>query len=167
MIFRRPPVQILIIEENVAEGESVSKAMRKFGIENEIQSARSGAEALDLLFGAGAFKGRDVRQTPGVILLDTKLSKVRGLEVLRRIREHLLTKSIPVIVLTSFEFDDELTKSQQLGISGFLVKPVDVAKLMQMMRRAGLSWMLSAEKDRFLKNPRGCRAEMMAIFLLL
>jgi CheY-like chemotaxis protein len=103
---------------------------------------RDGAEALDYLFGTGAYARRDINHVPRVILLDLKLPKVDGMEVLRRVKSSESTRSIPVVVLTSSREERDIVESYQLGVNSYIAKPVDFEQFTEAVRQLGLYWLL-------------------------
>jgi len=136
------PVEILLVEDNPQDLELALRALEKAKVSNRIQVARDGAEALEFIFGEGAHTGRKLRDGPKVILLDLKLPKVDGLEVLRRIRGDVRTRTIPVVVLTSSKEQSDIIESYQLGVNSFIVKPVDFERFMEAVQQLGLYWLL-------------------------
>lgn len=133
---------ILLVEDNPDDEELTLLAFRQNNISNEIKIARDGAEALDLLFGPD---GEGGSITPTLILLDLKLPKVDGLEVLRRIREDDRTKFLPVVVLTSSREEQDLVASYSLGANSYVRKPVNFAEFVEAVRQLGLYWLLLNE----------------------
>jgi len=136
---------ILLIEDNPDDELLAVRALRKNKIMNKVVVARDGAEALDYLFGTGPYEGRDMSEMPQVILLDLKLPKVDGLEVLKRLRNDERTKVIPVVVLTSSKEERDLTDSYQLGANSYIHKPVDFAQFTEAVRHLGLYWLVLNE----------------------
>ena len=136
---------ILLVEDNADDEALTVRAFKKNNIRNEIVVARDGVEALDYLFGTGAHAGRDTQQTPQVILLDLKLPKLDGLEVLRRIRNDPRTKLLPVVVLTSSKEESDLINSYSLGGNSYIRKPVDFNQFMEAVRQLGLYWLVLNE----------------------
>lgn len=133
---------ILLVEDNPEDVELTLRALRKHNLANPIQVARDGAEALDFLFGEGAHAGRDVEQLPRVVILDLKLPKVNGLEVLRRLRAEERTRTLPVVILTSSQQDQDIVESYKLGVNSYIVKPVDFEKFIEAVGKVGLYWLL-------------------------
>lgn len=133
---------ILLVEDNPEDVELTLRALRKHNLANPIQVARDGAEALDFLFGEGAYAGRDVEQLPRVVILDLKLPKVNGLEVLRRLRAEERTRTLPVVILTSSQQDQDIVESYKLGVNSYIVKPVDFEKFIEAVGKVGLYWLL-------------------------
>jgi two-component system response regulator len=136
------PVQILLVEDNPNDVELALHALKKSGIANNIHVARDGAEALDFLFGTGEYAQRGMNNDPKVILLDLKLPKVDGLEVLQKIRSDPRTKTIPVVVLTSSREERDIAESYNLGVNSYIVKPVDFEQFTEAVRQLGLYWLL-------------------------
>lgn len=135
-------VQILIVEDNPDDLELALHALREHHLANQVQIARDGAEALDFLFGEGAFAGRDTDARPLVVLLDLKLPKVDGLEVLARLKADSRTKTIPVVVLTSSREQPDIAESYRLGANSYIVKPVDFEQFTNSIRDLGLYWLI-------------------------
>jgi two-component system, response regulator len=136
---------ILLVEDNPDDELLAIRALEKNNIMNEVVVARDGTEALDYLFGAGAYAGRDMSVMPQVILLDLKLPKIDGLEVLRRLRNDERTKLLPVVVLTSSKEDRDLTESYSLGANSYIRKPVNFAQFTEAIRQLGLYWLVLNE----------------------
>jgi len=137
-----PPVEILLVEDNPSDEELTVHALRSNHIANNIEVVRDGAEALDYVFHTGAFAERTAGDRPKVILLDVKLPKVDGLEVLRRIKSDPRTRSIPVVVLTSSREECDVVDSYSLGVNSYIVKPVDFSQFAEVVRQLGLYWLL-------------------------
>jgi two-component system response regulator len=136
---------ILLVEDNPDDEELTLRALRKNNIQNEVFVARDGAEALDYLFGTGSFTGRDVSKMPSVTLLDLKLPKIDGLEVLKRIRADERTKLLPVVILTSSKEEQDLISGYALGANSYIRKPVDFSQFIEAVRQLGLYWLLLNE----------------------
>jgi two-component system response regulator len=134
--------QILLVEDNASDEKLTLLAFKRCGVTNEITVARDGAAALDFLFGTGAHAGRDTSVLPSVVLLDLKLPKLDGLEVLRRIRADARTKLLPVVILTSSVEDEDLIKSYSMGANAYVRKPVDFAEFATAASTLGLFWLL-------------------------
>ncbi len=135
-------VEILLVEDNPNDVELTLRAFKKNNLTNPIEVVRDGAEALEFIFGTGAFAGRQVENGPKIILLDLKLPKVDGLEVLRRVKSDPRTKTIPVVVLTSSREERDIVESYQLGVNSYIVKPVDFDQFIESARLLGLYWLL-------------------------
>jgi two-component system response regulator len=145
------PVEVLVVEDNPQDLELLLRALKKANIGNRIEIARDGAEALEFIFCEGAHRERQIEDAPRVILLDLKLPKVDGLEVLQRIRDDPRTKTIPVVVLTSSKEQRDLVESYRLGANSYVVKPVSFEQFANAVQQLGLYWLLlneapSAEK---------------------
>ena len=136
---------ILLVEDNADDEELTIRALKKNNVTNNLVVARDGVEALDFLFGTGAYAGRDTAMLPGLVLLDLKLPKIDGLEVLRRIRADPRTRRMPVTVLTSSREEQDLIKSYNLGANSYIRKPVDFAQFTEAVRQLGLYWLVLNE----------------------
>ena len=136
---------ILLVEDNPDDEVLTRRALKKNNIGNEVVVARDGAEALDYLFGAGTYEGRDLSVMPQVVLLDLKLPKVDGLEVLRQIRADERTKFLPVVILTSSREQRDLVDGYGYGANSYIRKPVDFAQFVEAVRQLGLYWLVLNE----------------------
>jgi len=136
---------ILLVEDNADDEELTLRALKKNNIQNGVVIARDGVEALDYLFGTGAYAGRDTSNVPAVTLLDLKLPKVDGLEVLRRLRADERTKYLPVVILTSSKEEQDLLNGYKFGANSYIRKPVDFAQFTEAVRNLGLYWLLLNE----------------------
>ncbi|MGH2522388.1 MAG: response regulator [Anaerolineales bacterium] len=136
------PIEILLVEDNPNDLELTLHALKKNHLGNHIEVVRDGAEALDYLFCSGAYAQRDPSRNPKVVLLDLKLPKVDGLEVLRQIKNDPRTRQIPVVVLTSSREERDVVESYQLGVNSYIVKPVDFAQFTEAVRQLGFYWLL-------------------------
>jgi len=136
---------ILLVEDNPDDETLTLLALKSNNIVNEVIVARDGEEALDYLFATGAYQGRDTSVMPAVILLDLKLPKVDGLEVLRRLRSDESTKLLPVVILTSSDEEQDIIKSYSLGASSYVRKPVEFTRFSEAVKRLGLYWLLLNE----------------------
>lgn len=135
-------MDILLVEDNPQDLELALRALQKAKIRNRIQVARDGAEALDFIFCEGNHHDRKIEDTPKVILLDLKLPKVDGLEVLKRLKGDERTRSIPVVILTSSREQKDIVESYQLGVNSYIVKPVNFEGFANAVRDLGLYWLL-------------------------
>jgi len=135
-------IEILLVEDNPNDVKLTLHAFKKHHLSNRIQVVRDGAEALEFIFCTGAFAHRNIENGPKVVLLDLKLPKVDGLEVLRRIKADLRTQSIPVVVLTSSREDRDVVESYKLGVNSYIVKPVDFEQFIESARLLGMYWVL-------------------------
>ncbi len=136
---------ILLVEDNPDDVELTLRALEKHNIRNEITVVRDGVEALDYLFATGAYAERDKSTMPTVILLDLKLPKIDGLEVLRRIRADERTKLLPVVILTSSKEEQDIINGYKLGVNSYVRKPVDFNHFSDAVRQLGLYWLLLNE----------------------
>jgi two-component system response regulator len=135
-------VEILLVEDNPNDVELTLHTLQAHNLANRIHVVRDGAEALEFIFGTEAYQGRIVKNGPKVILLDLKLPKVDGLEVLRRIRADDRTRVIPVVILTSSREERDIVESYRLGVNSYIVKPVDFGQFTESVRQVGLYWVL-------------------------
>ena len=135
-------VQILLVEDDPDDLEMTVRALRKANLANRIEVVRDGAQALDYIFCEGAYAARRIQQSPKLVLLDLKLPKVDGLEVLRRLKGDPRTKMIPVVVLTSSKEQRDVVESYQIGVNSYIVKPVNFEGFMTAVRDLGLYWLL-------------------------
>jgi len=136
---------ILLVEDNKDDELLMLRALQRNQIPNEVMVTRDGVEALDFLFATGAHVGRDVSQLPQVVLLDLKLPRVDGLEVLRRLRADPRTRLLPVVILTSSKEEADVMQSYALGANSYVRKPVDFAQFTETMRTLGIFWLLLNE----------------------
>ncbi len=136
---------ILLVEDNPDDEALALRAFKRHHIGNEIVVARDGVEALDYLFGTGIYAGRDVTNKPTVVLLDLKLPKIDGLEVLRRLRAEPHTRLLPVVVLTTSNEERDAIESYSLGCNSYIRKPVDFVEFSEAIRQLGMYWLLLNE----------------------
>jgi two-component system, response regulator len=136
---------IMLVEDNPSDVGLTKRAFEKNRIQNTLVVAEDGQEALDYLFGAGAYAGRDTSEMPAVILMDLKLPKVDGLEALKRIRGHDLTKRLPVVILTSSREDQDVAMSYDLGANSYIRKPVDFQQFAEAVKTLDLYWVVLNE----------------------
>lgn len=142
-------VEILIVEDNRNDAEMAMRALKKNNLSNRVLIVEDGEEALDFIFAKGKFAGRDKSTRPRIILLDLKLPKIDGLEVLKKIKSNEQTKIIPVIVLTSSKEETDVIRSYQLGVNSYIVKPVDFNKFVEAIKEVGLYWLLLNQPPAF------------------
>jgi CheY-like chemotaxis protein len=133
---------ILLVEDNPQDLELALRAFRKANLGNPIEVARDGAEALDFIFGEGAHAGRRIEDGPTLILLDLKLPRVDGLEVLQRVKSDPRTRTIPVVILTSSKEQGDVVQSYHLGVNSYIVKPVSFDQFVAAVQQLGLYWLL-------------------------
>jgi two-component system response regulator len=136
---------ILLVEDNPDDVELLLRALKKNNIANNIAITRDGAEALDYVFGTGKYPGRDINDVPRIVLLDLKLPKLNGLQVLERIRADERTALIPVIILTSSKEEQDLINGYKSGANSYVRKPVDFNEFVDAVRQIGLYWLLINE----------------------
>ena len=136
------PVEILLVEDSAEDLELTLRALRKANLANHIEVARDGAEALDFIFGEGTHAGRQIEDSPKLILLDLKLPKLDGLEVLQRIKGDPRTRHIPVVVLTSSKEQNDVVRSYRLGVNSYIVKPVNFEGFTAAVQELGMYWLL-------------------------
>jgi two-component system, response regulator len=135
-------VEILIVEDNQQDLDLALRALRKAKLSNQIQAVRDGEEALQFLFCEGPYAARKIENGPKMILLDLKLPKVDGLEVLQRIKGDARTKLIPVVVLTSSKEQNDVVESYNLGVNSYIVKPVNFEQFSEAVQKLGMYWLL-------------------------
>src|SRR5919202_589497 len=136
---------ILLVEDNPDDAALAMRALTSNRIANEIVHVRDGAEARDYLFGVGTYAGRDVTNCPQLVLLDLKLPKIEGLDVLRRMRADAPPRLIPVVILTSSDAEEDLLRSYQLGANSFVRKPVDFDQFLDAVRELSIYWLIVNE----------------------
>lgn len=141
-------IDILLVEDNPQDLELALRALQKANVGNRIQIARDGAEALDFIFCEGPHAGRKFHQGPKVILLDLKLPKVDGLEVLQKIKADERTRTIPVVVLTSSKEQQDVVETYRLGVNSYIVKPVNFESFMKSVQELGIYWVLLNQPPR-------------------
>lgn len=137
---------ILLVEDNPDDEALTIRAFKKHNISNEVIVARDGVQALDYLFGTGEFSGRDPVQTPALVILDLKLPKVNGLEVLQKIRSDERTKNVPVVILTTSNEEKDLIAGYALGVNSYVRKPVDFTEFAEAVKNLGMYWLLLNEQ---------------------
>jgi len=136
---------ILLVEDNPSDIELTKRALEKSHVANELVVVEDGQEALDYLFGSGAYAGRDPAALPGVVLLDLKLPRVGGLDVLRAIRSEPRTRRLPVVILTSSNEERDVATGYDLGVNSYIQKRVDFSRFAQAIQQLGLYWLLLNE----------------------
>jgi len=135
-------IELLLVEDNPQDLELALRSLRKVNLANHIEVARDGAEALDIIFCEGPHSARKMSDGPRVILLDLKLPKVDGLEVLKRVKSDPRTRAIPVVVLTSSKEQRDIVESYHLGVNSYIVKPVNFDGFTEAMREVGVYWLM-------------------------
>ncbi len=138
-------IEILLVEDNMNDAEITIRALRKRKVANVITHLTDGAQALDFLFGTGQYEGRDLGLKPKVILLDIKMPKIDGIEVLQRVKADARTKMIPVVMLTSSKEHPDIDRCYALGANSYIVKPVGFENLVESVAALGLYWVLLNE----------------------
>lgn len=138
-------IEILFAEDDMGDAELTIRALKKINLANKLVHVKDGAEALDFLHARGAFAGRDTHQMPKVILLDIKMPKVDGIEVLREIKSTDVLKSIPVVIMTSSREQQDIVESYNLGVNSYVVKPVEFQNFAKAVSDLGLYWLLVNE----------------------
>ena len=136
-------VEILLVEDNMTDAELITRALRKVNLANNLVHVKDGAEALEFIFATGEFAEREKKNVPRVILLDIKMPKVDGIEVLRQIRANPETHFIPIVIMTSSKEEQDIIKSYELGANSFVVKPVNFTDFAKAVSELGLYWILT------------------------
>ena len=134
--------EILLIEDNMSDAELTIRALKKNNLANKLIHLKDGAEALDFIFARGIYSDRNMGNNPKVILLDLKMPKVNGIEVLQKIKSDDRTKKIPVVILTSSKEDPDIKECYRLGVNSYVVKPVDFEAFIKAVSELGLYWMI-------------------------
>ncbi len=135
-------VEVLLVEDNPTDAELCMRALKKNNLANNLVWVKDGAEALDFIFATGAYSGRSVSCPPKVVLLDLRLPKMDGMEVLRRVKADERTRSIPVVVLTSSKEDRDVAESYKLGVNSYISKPVEFDAFAKTVSDLGMYWLL-------------------------
>jgi two-component system response regulator len=135
-------VEILLVEDNMSDAELTIRALKKNNLANKLIHVKDGAEALDFIFAQGEYSERQMENTPKVILLDLKMPKVNGIEVLRRLKEDERTRKIPVVVLTSSSEDPDIQTCYALGVNSYVAKPVEFSLFAKVVTDLGFYWMI-------------------------
>ncbi len=144
---------ILLVEDNPDDEALTLRALKKNNIMNEVVVTRDGVEALDYLFARGAHSGRDQRKTPALALLDLKLPRIDGLEVLKQVRANPSTRMLPVVILTSSKEEQDIASGYRLGANSYIRKPVDFTQFTEAVRQLGLYWLVLNEAPPDQDNP--------------
>ena len=138
-------IEILLVEDNDDDAELTIRALKKVNMANKLVHVKDGSEAIDLLFGRGSYKSNSLPNLPKVILLDIKMPKINGIEVLRQIKTNESTKRIPVVIMTSSKEQQDLINSYDLGVNSYVVKPVEFLSFAKAVSELGLYWLLVNE----------------------
>jgi two-component system response regulator len=136
-------IEILLVEDNAYDAELTIRSLKKVNLANKIYHVKDGAEALDFVFSRGEFAGRKDEKHPKVILLDIKMPKVDGIEVLRQIKGNEATRAIPVVIMTSSKEEQDVITSYQLGVNSYVVKPVNFEGFAKAIGELGLYWLIT------------------------
>ena len=136
-------IEILLVEDDPADAEMTLRALRRNNLANRVHWVKDGAEALDYMFRSGGYAGRGPNPTPKLILLDIKMPKVDGIEVLRRLKADEATRSVPVVVMTSSNEQQDVIDSYRLGVNSYIVKPVHFDAFLETVAKIGLYWVLT------------------------
>ncbi len=135
-------IEILLVEDNMNDAELAIHSLKKHKLTNNMIHLKDGAEALDFIFCTGQYENRDINNKPKVILLDLKMPKISGIEVLKKIKENEITKKIPVVILTSSREDPDIHTCYELGANSYIVKPIDFSNFQKTVTDLGLYWLL-------------------------
>lgn len=138
-------VEILLVEDNSTDVELTLRALKRHNLANKVHVVTDGEQALEFIFANGSYNDRDINKKPKVILLDLKLPKVDGLEILRKVKSDERTKDIPVVVLTSSKEEKDRMESYRLGVNSYIAKPVDFSRFTEAVRELGFYWLLLNE----------------------
>lgn len=141
-------VEILLVEDSASDAEMTINALKKNNLANKLLHLKDGAEALDYIFADGKYSGRNMDDRPKIILLDLKMPKVNGIEVLQKIRADERTKTIPVVMLTSSKEDPDIKKCYELGVNSYVVKPVEFDEFQKAISNLGFYWMIENQQPR-------------------
>ncbi len=136
-------VEVLLVEDNMHDAEMTIRSLKKVNLANNLVHVRDGEEALDFIFAQGKFAGRGTINGPKVVLLDIKMPKVDGIEVLRQLKSNDATKTIPVVIMTSSKEEQDIISSYKLGVNSYVVKPVDFEGFAKAVSQLGLYWLLT------------------------
>ncbi|MGH8749378.1 MAG: response regulator [Burkholderiales bacterium] len=139
----REEVEILLVEDTPADAEMTLRALRRNNLANRVHWVKDGAVALDFMFRTGDYAGRNQNQTPKLIMLDIKMPKVDGIEVLRRLKVDEATRQVPVVVMTSSNEERDVLESYRLGVNSYIVKPVQFEAFLETVAKIGLYWVLT------------------------
>jgi two-component system response regulator len=136
-------VEVLLVEDNPHDAEMTIRSLKKVNLANRLIHLKDGKEALDFIFAKGAFSDRQIENKPKVILLDIKMPKIDGIEVLRQIKANEITRTIPVVIMTSSKQEQDIITSYNLGVNSYVVKPVDFESFAKAVSELGLYWLIT------------------------
>ena len=136
-------VEILLVEDNPADAEMTLRALRRNNLANKVHWVRDGEQALDFMFRTGAYADREPGTVPKLIMLDIKMPKVDGIEVLRRVKANEETRTVPVVVMTSSNEERDVAESYRLGVNSYIVKPVQFESFLETVAKIGLYWVIT------------------------
>ena len=136
-------IDILLVEDNPHDAEMTIRALSKVNLANKLHHVKDGAAALDFIFARGEYAGRDIENKPKIVLLDIKMPKVDGIEVLKQIKADELTKTVPVVIMTSSKEEQDIITSYNLGVNSYVVKPVDFAGFAKAVSELGFYWLIT------------------------
>ena len=142
-------VEILLVEDNMTDAELIIRALKKINLANHLVHVKDGEEALEFIFGTGSFNERSIKHLPRVVLLDIKMPKVDGIEVLRAVRANPQTKFLPIVIMTSSKEEQDIIKSYELGVNSFVVKPVNFSDFAKAVSELGMYWVLTNQPPVF------------------
>ena len=137
------PVELLLVEDNPADAEMTLRALRRNNLANKVHWVKDGEEALEFMFRTGPYAGRDPVAVPKLVMLDIKMPKVDGIEVLRRIKANEETRTVPVVVMTSSNEERDVVESYRLGVNSYIVKPVQFESFLETVAKIGLYWVIT------------------------
>ncbi len=140
--MQRGEIEILLVDDNMNDAELAIHSLKKHKLTNNMIHLKDGAEALDFIFCTGQYENRDINNKPKVILLDLKMPRINGIEVLKKIKENEITKKIPVVILTSSREDPDIHTCYELGANSYIVKPIDFSNFQKTVTDLGLYWLL-------------------------
>ena len=141
-------IEILLVEDSVADATLTIRALKKSGLANNLHHVKDGSEALDFIYCRGAYASRNIQECPKLILLDLKMPKVGGIQVLEKVKSDPDIKSIPVVILTSSNEDPDIKKCYALGANSYIVKPVESDNFFHAIKELGLYWMVLSSSPR-------------------
>lgn len=136
-------IEVLLVEDNIYDAEMTIRGLKKVNLANKLIHVKDGAEALDFIFARGDFANRNIENKPKLVLLDIKMPKVDGIEVLRQIKSNEVTKMIPVVMMTSSKEERDIISSYNLGVNSYVVKPVDFKSFVEAVGELGLYWLIT------------------------